>query len=162
MGRQSTFEQRIADEILDRLSSGEPLAQICRDDHMPAVRTVYDWRDANEAFAAGFGRAREEGFDAIALDALYIADDNGQDTRYSKDGQEMPDSEWISRSKLRVETRLKLLAKWDPRRYGDKLEATVQGPNGGPVQTQSVVMGVKAEDVPEDVLRWYASRKVEG
>jgi hypothetical protein len=30
------------------------------------------------------------------------------------------DSEWISRSRLRVETRLKLLAKWDPKRYGDK------------------------------------------
>ena len=34
----------------------------------------------------------------------------------------MFDSEHVQRSKLRVETRLKLLAKWDPRRYGDRLQ----------------------------------------
>lgn len=146
MGRQTTFTQSIAEEILDRLSSGEPLAQICRDDHMPAVRTVYDWRDANSSFAAGFARAREEGFDAIALDALHIADDNGQDTRYTKDGAEMPDSEWISRSKLRVETRLKLLAKWDPKRYGDRVTTELTGANGGPIQSETKwVTGLDSE-----------------
>jgi hypothetical protein len=39
----------------------------------------------------------------------------------------VPDSEWISRSKLRVETRLKLLAKWDPKRYGDRLNLDHSG-----------------------------------
>ena len=30
-------------------------------------------------------------------------------------------AEHIQRSKLRIETRLKLLAKWNPKKYGDKL-----------------------------------------
>ena len=32
----------------------------------------------------------------------------------------------IQRSKLRVETRLKLLAKWSPEKYGDKKQVDVQ------------------------------------
>lgn len=45
--------------------------------------------------------------------------------------------------------------------WKNKSETELSGPNGGPIQSQSVVMGVKAEDVPEDVLRWMASNRVE-
>lgn len=65
-------------------------------------------------------RAREAGFDRIAADCLEIADQTGKDTIYGDNGARA-DTEWISRSKLRIETRLKLLAKWDPKRYGDKI-----------------------------------------
>lgn len=139
----------VTNEILERLSVGEPLAQICRDEHMPSANVFRGWCGTDEALAIAYARAREEGFDAIALDALHIADDNSQDTRYSKDGQEMPDSEWISRSKLRVETRLKLLAKWDPKRYGDKIMQEHTGTDGGPIRTQGTVdvTGLSAEQL---------------
>lgn len=88
---------------------------------MPAVRTVNSWRAINEVFSADIARARDDGYEAIAADCLAIADETGSDTKYGKNGEAIPDSEWISRSRLRVETRLKLLAKWDPRRYGDKV-----------------------------------------
>ena len=119
-GRPSLFTDKIADEICERLSNGEPLAQICRDEHMPASRTVSDWTAAYVDFSADFARARETGFDAIAMDALNIADETSRDSKRSASGDLVADSEWISRSKLRVETRLRLLAKWDPKRYGDK------------------------------------------
>lgn len=123
-GRPSDFTEAVAKEIVERLSNGEPLAQICRDDHMPAVRTVSDWKKANEAFSADFAHAREAGFDAIALECLEIADDTSRDTKEGPNGDEQCNNEWISRSRLRVETRLKLLAKWDPKRYGDKVAVT--------------------------------------
>ena len=90
------------------------------------MRTVSDWKAANEAFSADFARAREEGFDAIAADCLNIADETSQDTLYGENG-ERANTEWISRSKLRIETRLKLLAKWDPKRYGDKVQTELSG-----------------------------------
>ena len=31
-------------------------------------------------------------------------------------------AEFVARSRLRVDTRLKLLAKWDPKRYGERSE----------------------------------------
>lgn len=127
-GRPSTFTPELALQIAERLSKGEPLAQICRDEGMPAVRTVSDWKRDHEAFSADFTRARDEGYDAIAADCLAIADETAFDT-IKTDG-DRANTEWISRSKLRIETRLKLLAKWDPKRYGDKLETTHKGTLG--------------------------------
>lgn len=122
-GRKSTFNEKDAAEIVARLSKGEPLAVICRDEWLPSDDTVRNWADANEAFARSIARAREAGFDQIALDALAIADETENDDKWGGENGEtrQANSEWISRSKLRVETRLKLLAKWDPKRYGDKV-----------------------------------------
>lgn len=89
--------------------------------------TVYDWMEADPEFALRIARAREEGYDAIALDALKIADDGLNDTYMTEDGIERTNTDVIQRSKLRVETRLKLLAKWSPKRYGDKLDVESKG-----------------------------------
>lgn len=125
MGRQSTFNEKDAAEIVARLSKGEPLASICREEFMPAVRTVSDWKAEHPKFAADFARAREDGFDALAAECLEIADDGSADYKLSsRDGGPdiIVDSENVQRSKLKIDTRLKLLAKWDPKRYGEKLE----------------------------------------
>lgn len=142
MGRQSTFNEKDAAEIVSRLSKGEPLTIICSDDWLPHDNTVRAWAEARPEFAVAIARAREAGFDAIALEALAIADHTAGDTKWvGAEGEErpVPDSEWISRSKLRVETRLKLLAKWDPKRYGDKI-AHVGGDATDPaIKTESAV-----------------------
>lgn len=113
-------------EIIDRLSQGEPLAAICRDDHMPSDRTVRRWQEEDEDFAAAIARAREDGFDAIAAGCLEIADDGTNDYMEKKrqDGTSVAvfDAEHVQRSKLRIWTRLQLLAKWDPKRYGEKIQ----------------------------------------
>lgn len=154
MPAPSKFTQELFDEICARLSKGEPLAQICRDEGMPSSNTVRDWCAKDESLAIAYARARDEGFDAIALDTLHIADDNGKDRRYGLDGKETIDSDHISRSKLRVETRLKLLAKWDPKRYGDRVTTELTGPNGGPVETVSWT--AQADD---DLLKQVAALK---
>lgn len=129
-GRPSRYSDAIAEEMFERLSQGELLTSICADDHMPAVRTVSLWKEKAD-FAAGFARARALGMDAIADAALNIADEKSNDTIVTKDGNETANSEWISRSKLRVETRLKLLAVWDPARFGNKIDVTSQGERVG-------------------------------
>jgi len=157
MGRTSTFTQKTAQEILTRLSKGEPLASVCRDEGMPATRTVSDWCATHPEFGADFVRAREAGFDAIAAECLDIADEVSRDTVATEQG-ERPNTEWISRSKLRVETRLRLLAKWDPRRYGDKM--TVAGDPDAPLAPSGVspeLIGALAQMTPEQ-LRALASK----
>ena len=114
MGRQSTYDQGAVDKIVERIGKGEPLTAICRDLKL-APRTVYDWMDAHEAFAAHFARARQVGFDALADQCLTISDDDAND---------------VQRDKLRIETRLKLLAKWDPKRYGERLNLDHSGAVG--------------------------------
>lgn len=134
LGRPTIFTPEIADEIVERLSEGEPLRQICRDDRMPSWQTVYRWKADDEAFSRRIAGAREAGFDAIAEECLEIADDTDNDTLLTEHG-ERPNTEWISRSKLRIETRMKLLAKWDPKRYGDKIDLNHGGQGDNPLQT---------------------------
>lgn len=121
-GRPSTFSYEVVEQICERLSKGEPLAAICREEGMPGARTVYDWMEAREDVSAAIARARDEGEDQIALDCLNIADDNGRDIRYLADGREITDADVVQRAKLRIDTRLKLLAKWNPKRWGERLE----------------------------------------
>lgn len=124
-GRPSSFTEEKFAEICARLANGEPLRQICRDEHMPGWSTVYDWLDARPELSARFARARERGEDAIAQECLDIADCAKNDWM-EKHGQDAElyklNGEHIQRSKLRIETRLKLLAKWNPKKWGEKVD----------------------------------------
>lgn len=90
---------------------------------MPTYRSVYRWREADAEFSSRFARARDVGADVIADEIIEIADDTHNDTLVTDRG-EQPNSEWITRSRLRVETRLKLLAVWFPRKYGQRIDVT--------------------------------------
>ena len=70
--------------------------------------SVYGWIAADAPFAARVAHARDLGFEALAEDILAIADDT------------KPISDHVQLSKMRIDTRLKLLACWDPKRYGAK------------------------------------------
>ncbi len=96
---------------------------------MPAVRTVHDWCDYYPEFAANYARARADGYDAIAADCLRIADESGGDVIETANGPKL-NSEFAARSKIRIETRLRLLRSWCPAKYGDRIqvEDTTQRP----------------------------------
>lgn len=132
MGRLTLYTPELASELLRRLSGGEPLAQICRDDHMPAVSTVSDWKKVYPDFADRFLTARDEGFDEIAADCLRIANTPlVGETETSKEwGTEVKRGDMLDHRKLQIETRLKLLAKWDPRRYGERIHQEHSGQIG--------------------------------
>lgn len=129
-GRPSVFTQAIADEIAERIAKGEPLAQICRDEHMPGVTTVWQWEKDKPNFSEAIAQARVAGYDQIAADALIIANTplEGEETTTKADGGvEVKRGDMLGHRKLQIETRLKLLAKWDPKRYGDKTDLNVTG-----------------------------------
>lgn len=119
MAYSAEARQEVVQRVLDGLASGTPLTVICRSDGMPAPKTIREWADDDAELSCAIARAREDGFDVLAAECLDIADETGRDT-IRTEGGERADTEWISRSKLRIETRLKLLAKWDPKRYGEK------------------------------------------
>ncbi len=126
-GRPSKYTPELVEEIAERLAKGETMSSICRCEDMPGRVTVYDWMALYPIVAEQIARAREDGHDFIAEDCLNIADDNGKDTRILDDGREVTDADVVQRAKLRIETRLKLLAKWNPKKYGDKMDLTSGG-----------------------------------
>jgi hypothetical protein len=144
-GRPSGYTDALAAEIVDRITQGETLADICRDDHMPGYRTVYDWERARPDFSANITRARLYGYDQIANATRRVA---RGDPGYSRGD--------VQRDKLIVETDLKLLAKWD-KRYGEKVQTEVTGPDGGAIQTETKL---DLTGLTADQLRALASIKV--
>jgi hypothetical protein len=106
--RQSKRTPEVEERIIEGLTDGVPLRVLCRQDDMPSWRTVYDWINADPSLASRVAYARDLGFEAIAEDILDIADDTPAI------------SEHVQRSKMRIDTRLKLLACWSPKRYGNK------------------------------------------
>lgn len=132
-GRPSKRTPEVVQRVIDGLRKGTPLTIICEPDDMPCDDTVRNWADHDENLSRAIARAREVGFDRIALDALAIADEVSDKDSIETQHGEIPNKEWLMRSKLRVETRLKLLAKWDPKRYGEMIKHA--GADGeGPVK----------------------------
>lgn len=131
------FEQAVADDICARIAQGETLRAICRLDGFPSHTTVYTWLDEQPEFALRFGRARAQGEDVIAQECLAIADTpvEGVETTVKPDGSvEEKRGDMLGHRKLQIETRLKLLAKWNPKKWGDKVQQEISGPGGAPVQ----------------------------
>lgn len=125
--------------ICDAVSCGQTLAQICRDLDISRL-DVYRWINDDKDFAEQMEAARAAGYDALADEALAIADDDQFDM---VDGKR--NKEWVQRSKLKFEARMKLLSKWHPKRYGDKIEVTAT--NRTAVQQLS--------DDPQEAARQY-------
>jgi hypothetical protein len=134
-GRPSTFSQEKVDTIIEWVAEGKPLREFCRLEGSPAWRTVYDWLEKDEAFSARFARARSMGADAIAEEALAIADTplEGVITTTDEDGISTKREDMLGHRRLQVDTRLKLLAKWFPQKYGEKIEQLHVGDKDRPI-----------------------------
>ena len=123
--RQTKRTPEVEERIIEGLTDGVPLRVLCRQDDMPSWRTVYDWINADPSFASRVAYARDLGFEAIAEDILDIADDTPAI------------SEHVQRSKMRIDTRLKLLACWSPKRYGNKQDVSIGNKEGETLKVQS-------------------------
>lgn len=107
MARPSKRTDKMVEEIIARLAKGEPMAQICADDHMPDFSTVWRWEDEDEEFRKVSARARVHGTHYMADDCIRISDDPALEA---------------SDKKVRIDTRLRLIGKWNAKSYGDKQE----------------------------------------
>jgi hypothetical protein len=122
-GRPSKYTPEIATKIVEQLSEGIPLREICRQEGMPAWRTIYDWMyqddvagAASVGLSAAIARAREIGQDAIA-EEIY------REMMLEPEREERGriDPGYVQLIKARADIKLKLLAKWNPKKYGDRV-----------------------------------------
>ena len=128
----------IAEELVEWISQGKTLREYCRQPGKPAWRTVYAWMEKDVDFYARIAHARELGHDAIAEETLEIIDTFPMEA-VSDSGSRL-DSGHVAWLKNRVEQRMKLLAKWNPKKYGDKVGVQHEGN-----VTLNVVTGVPDE-----------------
>lgn len=106
------YTPELHDAILERLSLGRSLLSISKDEDMPSHATILRWRKKYPDFDEAIPRAREEGTHALADECLQIADDKDLEP---------------ADKRVRIDTRLRLIGKWNARLYGDKQTVEHQG-----------------------------------
>ncbi len=112
-----------------RLISEEGLSQrkALERNGKPNKETFYKWLDSDEKKIEQYARAREERADWFADDILEIADEQNADGYVDDEGRAIIDGTAIQRSKLKVDTRKRLMSKMQPRKYGDKNTTVLEG-----------------------------------
>lgn len=125
-GRPTIYTPELGDEICRRLSEGESLHKICKDDSMPSRSNVILWalgqvEEAKE-FQDKYTLARQIQQEGLADEIHDIADDSSRD-KIDEDEKVTIDYEHIQRSKLRVDTRKWYLSAIVPR-FKPKSETT--------------------------------------
>lgn len=92
----------------------------------PTARTVMRWLNEDGNFREAYAVAKLRQADLIFDECLEIADDSSGDRKLITrgDGQvvEVIDNEFVGRSALRINTRLRMAGKLAPKKYGDKLD----------------------------------------
>jgi hypothetical protein len=152
--RTGKYTPELAQEIFHRISMGESLLKICGEEGMPTRQAVYNWVSGDESLALQFARAREAGCDAMAEEALQIANTPifGQKKVYTiggnDDGVTVTEEDALGHRKLQIETRLKLMACWNPKKYGTKVQ--MGGDPGNPIKIEAQV---EAESLLAAILK---------
>lgn len=134
-GRPTDYTEEKANTILGMMVEGMSLRKICAADDMPDMSTVYRWLSKHKEFSNNYAKAQQDRTTAFAEELLEIADqfDNLADKL---------DVEHIQRAKLRIDTRKWIMSKMDPKRFGDKVEQTIQGPAGDDGKPTAILMTI--------------------
>ena len=127
LGRPSTKpDPVVVNEIIEWIAHGNTLRSYCRQKNKTNWRTIYNWLEKDDGdFIARFAHARDMGADAIAEECLEIID--APPPLCGSEGNTRLDPAAVQMQKNRVEARLKLLAKWNPKKYGEKLGVEAKG-----------------------------------
>lgn len=130
--RASTYTDETAETICARMTEGESLRAICRDQAMPSYRTAFNWLAINEDFRERYELAMQIRSQAIFEDMLDIADDGRNDwmQKRNADGEAIgwvENGENARRSSIRLDARKWVLARMAPKKYGDKLDLNHSG-----------------------------------
>ncbi|HAW7813118.1 TPA: DNA-binding protein [Escherichia coli] len=128
VGRPHGYTEEKALEICELVADGQSINKISKLPGMPNRSTILKWfRDVPE-FSTMYARAKDIGFEVLADEILDIADN-----------EDNVDKDKCRRSQLMIDTRKWLLAKLQPRKYGERVTQEIVGnKEEAPVQIAEV------------------------
>jgi len=131
---------KLIEEVLSRIAQGETLASLGRELNFHPT-SWSQWVHDDEDLAIAYAQARDVGADVIADDVLRIIDEEPErvvqiDEEGNKSTSRL-DSAGVAWARNRAELRLKLLAKWHPKKYGDKQQVEVGNKDGEALKIES-------------------------
>lgn len=126
VGRPHGYTEEKALEICELVADGQSINKISKLPGMPNRSTILKWfRDVPE-FSTMYARAKEIGFEVLADEIIDLAD-----------AEVNTDKDQLRRHQLMIDTRKWLLAKLQPRKYGERVTQEIVGnKEEAPVQVE--------------------------
>lgn len=125
-GRPTDYSEALAANICEKLVDGMSLRAVCRSETMPSISSVMMWLTKYPSFAEQYATSTEERAIGMFEDMFDIADE--VEAEPSK----------VAKAKLRIDTRKWALARMNPKKYGEKVEQTLVGAGGGPIEVKRI------------------------
>jgi hypothetical protein len=148
LGRPELYTEKIGAFICQELCKGQPLTKICKDPKVPSIPTVFTWLNPlhpnhKPEFLKSYREAREVQGEVYAEQSVEIADDGRNDTYTrlnprTKKVEKVVDYDHIQRSKLRVDTRLKMASHLTPTKFGENKKLQLTGKDDTPLIPQAI------------------------
>jgi hypothetical protein len=123
------YSDRLAEEICVRISTGELLIAICREEHMPTLLNCHHWLKGHADFKDLYDESIRDRMKVFEEQVIEIADDMKNDFRtIIKNGKEkkVADPDMVARAKLRIEVRFRHLKAYKPERWGEATTLNVK------------------------------------
>ena len=157
-GRPTEYTQELADLICERIAiHGVGLKKLCEMyDDMPEKAAIRRWCIKHPEFGSQYARAKVQQIDTLVDEIIEIADDSSQDVMINEHGNRVCNSEFIARSRLRIDTRKWLASKLVPKVYG--LNPIEQEANYPPLTLKGVTDPNEAAKIYQQMMRRPAPR----
>lgn len=111
----------IINAICDRISKGESLRSVLKDENMPAASNFFEWIDSKQEYQKQYARATE-------LRAEYLFDEIDEIANHtSEDHTPFTGGNVVQRDKLRIDAIKWKLSKMMPKKYGDQIKVEHDG-----------------------------------
>ncbi len=129
VNRRDYDREKVCEVVFDKIRTSSKsvisiLAEGCDGHTFPNRLIFYKWLRDDSELASNYARAKRDQADFLAEELLKIADD-GQNDWMEKNDPNNPgyalNGEHSSRSRLRVDTRKWIMARMNPKKYGDRM-----------------------------------------
>ena len=119
-------KETIFNTIFNLIENGKSLRYALKEVNLSSS-TFFIWIEEDNEKSKQYARVTELRADALLDEMFDIVDETSNDTITTPKGFDIPNSEWMQRSRLRYDARKWLIGKLNPKKYGDKIQTEHSG-----------------------------------
>lgn len=127
------FDMAVVTTICQRIADGKSLRAVCKAADMPARENFLDWVAKKPEVRALYEQAIADREERYFEEVIEIAD-SGRDPQ---------------KTRVQVDARKWVLARMNPKKYGDRMTNELTGAGGGPIESNMTVTFVKPKADPQ-------------